>query len=120
MPRLQTIKHWQHLARLAVGVLLASGLVNSWFSVGSFDHLFGTLYGGLLCLKLALFLLMLGLAAVNRLWITPQYALATQENPVLDSRLRRHILFEQLLELLVLGVVSWLGTLQPPLVGWSM
>jgi copper resistance protein D len=40
---------------VAVAVLIASGLINSWFLVGSFAALLGTLYGRLLLVKLSLF-----------------------------------------------------------------
>ena len=41
---------------IAVATLLASGIINSWYLVGSVAALLGTYYGKLLLLKLALFL----------------------------------------------------------------
>jgi putative copper export protein len=46
-------------------VLIASGLINSWYLVGAFAALLGTLYGRLLLVKLSLFFGMLVLAAAN-------------------------------------------------------
>jgi copper resistance protein D len=40
---------------VAVAVLIASGLINSWYLVGSFAALLGTLYGRPLLVKLSLF-----------------------------------------------------------------
>jgi putative copper resistance protein D len=40
---------------VAVAVLIASGLINGWYLVGSFAALLGTLYGRLLLVKLSLF-----------------------------------------------------------------
>ncbi|HTY65101.1 MAG TPA: copper homeostasis membrane protein CopD [Alphaproteobacteria bacterium] len=54
-----------------VAVLVGSGIVNSWVLVGTIPALVGTAYGRLLLIKLALVLAMLGLAALNRLWLTP-------------------------------------------------
>ena len=55
----------------AVGVLLLTGAVNTWYLAGSVQALTATDYGHLLLVKIALFLVMLALAAVNRLWLTP-------------------------------------------------
>jgi putative copper resistance protein D len=73
--------------------------------------LIGTGYGRLLMFKIGLFLAMLGLAAVNRLWISP--ALTTGNQAVWLARLKRHVLAEQVLAALVLLAVAVLGTLDP-------
>lgn len=104
------------MGQIAVGVLLASGLVNSYFLVGSLNQLVTTFYGRLLCLKIGLFIAMLGFAAVNRFWLTPQFTSSQAASTALRS-LKKHILAEQSLGLLVLAAVSWLGTLQPPMAG---
>lgn len=107
------------MGQLAVGVLIASGLVNSWFLVGSVEQLFTSFYGRLLCLKIGLFVVMLGFAAANRFRITPHFLPppAASMKATALAMLRRHILAEQTLGLFVLGIVSWLGTLQPPMAG---
>jgi putative copper resistance protein D len=101
---------------LAVAVLLASGLVNAWVLLGAANHLASTPYGQALSLKLVLFLGMLGLAAHNRLRLVP--ALTTDvKGAVPDTlrRLRRNVAGELLLGLSVLGIVAFLGTMQPPI-----
>ena len=57
---------------LCVGALLATGVVNTWYLVATPPALFGTIYGQLLMLKLALFAGMLILAARNRFVLTPR------------------------------------------------
>lgn len=101
-----------------VAVLVASGLVNSWFLVGpgGLVALPSTAYGRLLLAKLALFGLMLALAALNRYRHTPDVERALQVpqaggaafRPVLVS-----VLIESGLALGVLCLVSWMGTLSP-------
>ena len=59
---------------VAVGVLLFTGAINTWYLAGSIRALSETDYGHLLLIKIALFLVMLGLATVNRLWLTPALA----------------------------------------------
>src|SRR6266700_1259161 len=54
---------------VAVATLVGSGLVNSWFLVGSVSNLLKTLYGQILLGKLALFAAMLALATANRFWL---------------------------------------------------
>ncbi|MBV8538586.1 MAG: copper homeostasis membrane protein CopD [Alphaproteobacteria bacterium] len=64
-------RRFSPLGMVWVAVLVASGIVNSWVLVGTIPGLVGTAYGRLLLLKLALVLAMLCLAALNRLWLTP-------------------------------------------------
>jgi len=98
-----------------VAALVASGLINGWFLVGSLSALIGTTYGELLLLKLGLFGLMLCLAASNRFWLVPALAKAAtiSQSDLALARLRRNILAEQILGVLVVGIVSLLGTLSP-------
>ena len=102
-----------------VAVLMASGLVNSWFLVGPsrIAGLWTTPYGQLLSLKLALFAGMLVLAAANRFRLTPALG-ATIAGDGCSSgaslaNLRRSVLRETALAFLVLGLVAWLGALAP-------
>jgi putative copper resistance protein D len=101
----------------AVLTLLATGLVNSWFLVGSVSNLLGTTYGQILIAKLVFFAVMLALAASKRFWLVP--AMETAKMAGSNSResgrrkLRNHVLCEQALGLLVLLSVSVLGTIQP-------
>jgi len=97
---------------VAVAVLVASGLTNSWFLVGSVRNLFATYYGQLLLLKLSLFAGMLALAAANRFWLVPRLLLKKGERSVLQQ-LRRNVLGEQLLGTFVILVVSVLGIVEP-------
>jgi putative copper resistance protein D len=97
---------------VAVAVLLASGLVNTWFLVGDIGRLTTTLYGRLLIAKVALFLTMAMLAAANRFWIMPRLGAAGTL-----LQLRRNVFAEQALGLLVVAIVSVLGTLDPAIEG---
>jgi putative copper resistance protein D len=100
----------------AVAALVATGLVNGWFLVGSPSALFGSTYGGILSAKIALFAVMLAIAAANRLWLVP--ALAARDAcpariDALRNRLRAHVVAEQVLGLLILASISILGTIRP-------
>lgn len=99
---------------LAVAALVATGLVNAWLLVKSPGALIATTYGRLLSAKVAIFLVMAGLAAVNRFRLTPRLGgPATPSTARTLNRLRLHVAAEQGLGLLVLAIVSALGTLDP-------
>ena len=101
-----------------VAILLATGLANSWFLVGP-SHIGDVMqspYGLLLSAKMALFAGMLGLAALNRFRLTPRFggALGTGVPTVAAvAALRRSLTLESAVALLVLVLVSVLGTLAP-------
>ena len=73
-----TTNQFSRVGILCVCALLLTGGVNAWYLVGTPAALFGTHYGQLLLLKLALFALMLVLAAGNRLRLTPHLAVAAR------------------------------------------
>lgn len=112
---------WTNLARKAterfsmlgiasVAILSATGVVNAWVLIGSLHALIGTEYGRLLLLKLALFAVMLALAATNRFWLAPRLDFSG------DSALRwltRNSAIEFALGLAVVTIVGMLGTLHP-------
>jgi putative copper resistance protein D len=103
------------LATASVAVLLAAGIVNTWFLAGSAPALIGTLYGRLLLLKVAIFLAMLLVAAVNRWRISPRLATPGGDAPTTIRQLRRNALIELGGAIVVLGIVGALGLLPPGL-----
>lgn len=101
----------------SVGALLASGIVNTWVLAGSLAALFGTDYGRLLLAKVALFLVMVAVAAVNRRLLTPR--LVQELDPAASRnalrRLRNNSLIEAAIAAIILLIVGALGTLPPGL-----
>jgi copper resistance protein D len=108
------------IGTLLVAVLIASGLINSWFLIGP-EHvleIFTSAYGFVLSAKIALFFGMLIFAAINRYRLTPALAEALKDhgNSATAVRsIRTSVGLETLLGVLVLFAVGWLGTLVPPL-----
>ena len=104
---------------LAVVVVLGlSGLVNIWFVLTprGLASIAAGVYSQLLLAKLALFGAMLALAAANRFRHTPALELALKSGEPAAPAYRaatRSILIETALALVVLALVSWLGTLAP-------
>jgi copper resistance protein D len=103
-----------------VALLLLSGLVNSWFLIGpvAWRSALTTLYGRLLLIKIALFVVMVALAAVNRVRLTPRLrGMDPGSDTAVPARttLRTTLIIETALALLVLALVAALGTLEPPI-----
>lgn len=103
------------LGIVSVGTLTATGIVNSWVLVGSVAALTDTDYGRLLMVKIALFFIMLSVAAVNRFRLTPRL---TQEPRTIASRdalrqIERNSLIEASVGALIIVIVAVLGTLPP-------
>jgi putative copper resistance protein D len=107
---------FSRIGAIVVAALIASGLINAWFLVGSVGKLATTPYGQLLLLKLGLLFGMLALAALNRFHLVPSLVAAQENGESLASSLRRlrwSVRGEQVLGLLIVLIVSELGTMQP-------
>jgi len=103
-----------------VATLMTTGIANYLLIVGpSISGLFTTQYGMLLSIKLALFIGMLALATANRFFLGPRVELALQAGNQLKavSLLRRSMLTETALVVLVIACVAWLGVLAPAVRG---
>ncbi|MGA2129762.1 MAG: copper homeostasis membrane protein CopD [Xanthobacteraceae bacterium] len=100
-------------AVVVVAALVLTGLVNTWFLVGSVPALVGTEYGRLLLVKVALAVAMVALAAVNRFRLMPLLRHSPQQSGSVLGRLRRNGLIEAILGLAILGIVGVLGTTPP-------
>lgn len=114
------------VARLAVGrfsnwgivsvaTLLVTGSINTWYLAGSVAALTRTEYGHLLLIKIALFLIMVAVAAVNRLVLTPRLVndASAAATAAALRQLRRNTVIEVILGAAIIAVVAALGT-NPP------
>jgi len=108
-------RRYSTLAIASVTVLLAGGVVNTWFLAGTVPALVGTGYGRLLLTKIGLFIAMLMVAAVNLLRLAPRLAAGGTRNVVWRTvaRLQRNARIETGLGLGLLAIVGALGTLPP-------
>jgi putative copper resistance protein D len=116
---LAAARRFSAVSFVTVGVLIATGIINTYFIVKSFSALVATDYGRLLCLKLFLFLLILSIAAWNRYRLLPLLLLhaSTSEKSLvfpLLQRLRSFVMTEFSVAIAVVIVVSILGTTPPP------
>ena len=112
--RIATLR-FSNLGIASVAALLVSGFVNSWYLVGSIKALTGTDYGRLLLVKLALFLIMVAIAAVNWSRLTPRLVQNVDMAAAQQARrrLRRNAAIEAVLGTAIIVIVAVLGTLAP-------
>jgi len=108
-------RRFSAVALICVGLLILTGLVNSWFMLPSVSSLWRTGYGRVLSVKIVLFAGMLALAAVNRLAFKPR--LASDDNPEGTAIcLQRNVVSELVLGTAVILIVALLGLLSPPMI----
>jgi putative copper resistance protein D len=111
------VRRFSTLGIASVATLTASGLINTWVLAGSIPALVDTDYGRLLMAKILLFLVMLSLAGVNRMWLTPRLE-RSPNTEVTTSVLRRiggNTLVEAGVGAVIIVIISVLGTLPPGL-----
>lgn len=114
MARTATLR-FSILGIASVATLLATGAINTWYLAGSIPALVGTNYGRLLLAKVALFFVMVAIAAVNRLRFTPRLVQDASPTATRDAlrRLRRNTAIETLVGAIIIVIVAVLGT-DPP------
>lgn len=113
----QALTAFASVGTTLVVALIVTGGANLWYIVDpeQLSDLISSDYGKILALKLALFALMIGLASLNRFYLTPLLAGATDQakRDLTTSRLRWSIGLEFAAGAAVLSLVAWLGTLAP-------
>ena len=129
------VPRFSRLAFGAVAALVATGAIQVWRQVGSWDALTGTDYGRVLSLKLGAFALMVALAGLSRVWVRRLFrprdrqmalsggpgAVATEEpegRPAADldeeyQMLRFSVAGEALIGLVVVLLTAILVNIQP-------
>jgi putative copper resistance protein D len=103
------------LGIVSVGTLLVTGIVNTYYLAGSVPALLHTDYGRLLLIKIALFVAMVAIAAVNRFRLTPRLLQQASIASSYDAlrQLRRNAAIEALAGAIVIAIVAALGTMAP-------
>lgn len=103
-------RRFSSLGVVSVTALVLSGCLNSWYLVGDVPALIGTEYGRLLLVKLSLVAIMVTLAAINRLSLTPRVEGRSQSAL---RALRRNAVLEIAAGIGVVTVVGALGVTIP-------
>jgi putative copper resistance protein D len=104
------------LGLFAVVTLFVTGVINAWLLVGSVSALVDTSYGQLVSAKLALFVAIVLIAAVNRLRLAPRLQLEDwQRSAAALDWLWRNVILELALGAIIVAIVGVLGTTPPSL-----
>jgi putative copper export protein/methionine-rich copper-binding protein CopC len=109
------LRRFSVVATVCVGVMILTGLWTAWIHVGPPRLLFHTLYGETLLVKLILVLILVGLGAINQLWLLPRVNALRAEGEdgsalaVTLRHFRGVIAAEAVIGLLVLLVVPFLS-----------
>ena len=113
----RALDQFSRVGALVVGLIVLTGLINSQILIGidNISLMATTPYGELLLAKLALFGLMLALAATNRWRLTPALdaGISSGNTAAAVIALRKSLIAEGVAVLLILALVAWLGTLEP-------
>lgn len=110
------VRRFEWVGAAIVLTLSITGVVNYLFIVGPrLDEVLLGTYGMLLAIKVLLFAAMLALAALNRFHLGPALAQALRDGQhvVAVNALRRSVVVELAMALLIVALVAWLGTLSP-------
>ena len=115
----RSLARFASIGTVAVAVLVITGLINAAFLIGAegLGVAPGSAWGSLLIAKLALFAVMVGLAAHNRFTLTPalSHAVGVQADTAHAlRRLRISIGLEMLAGFALLGLVAAMGVQMPP------
>lgn len=102
---------FSYRAVVFVAAIVASGIVISWIQLATPTALLSTAYGYRLIAKVALFAGVLGLAAYNKLILTPRINGGVAEAA---TALRRVIIIEYAIIVLILGAAVSLALVEPP------
>ena len=111
------VSRFSDYALVAVAVIVASGVLRGYLEIRSIDELTGSSYGLTLLVKLAAFLPLVALGAINNRWTKPRIeraAAAGAPSPQL-STLRRLVTVEVTLGIVILGITAALVALPPPI-----
>ncbi|HYI46267.1 MAG TPA: CopD family protein [Actinomycetota bacterium] len=110
------VKRYSDVAVIAVIAIVASGLWQSWVEVRAWRAFTGTTYGLTLITKLAVFIPLVALGGFNNRWAKPRIEKAAADDEP-DHKplqvLRRVVLVEVVLAMLVIGVTAFLVNLAP-------
>lgn len=111
------VARFSDLAMIAVAILVVTGAIRSWVEVQALRALFEAPYGWVLLTKLAVFLPLLALGAVNNRMLKPRIDDAVKRSDDDEggalARLRRSVAIEVALGAVVIAVTAVLVNLSP-------
>lgn len=105
------VRHFSHVAMVAIGIVLVTGVVGSFLHVGEPGHLVETPYGRTLAIKIGFFGLILALGAFNHFVLRQRFETALESAQSAGSAqrtFRKAIAAELAIGLILMGLTGWL------------
>ena len=112
----RALKGFETAGGFIVGTIIITGVANYLFIVGpTVIELVTSTYGILLMMKILLFAGMIGLATLNRFYLSPslERSLDAGDYSMAATVLRRSVVLESTCAVIIVCLVAWLGTLSP-------
>jgi mono/diheme cytochrome c family protein/uncharacterized membrane protein/peroxiredoxin len=106
------LRRFSHVATVAMVVILATGGILTWYLVGNFPGMIGTVYGNLLSVKLALLGGVLFIANSLQRQLLPALEMKPSDSTILSYA--RRVKVETLLAVLIVFIASNMAGLSPP------
>jgi copper resistance protein D len=110
------VRRFSAISLAAVSLLVLTGLVNSWFLVGSISNLVEQPYGRWLLVKIGLFCAALAIASVNLIHLKPRLLIESSQPEraaTTVAQLQTNVQIELFLGMAIIIVVAVLGILPP-------
>ena len=107
-----TLRRFSTLGIISVALILVSGFANAVFRISSITDAVKIAYGQTIAIKIALFILLIGLAAQNRFYAMPRLRKQIGAPPAL-AILKRNVVIEQALGAAILLAAATLGLFAP-------
>lgn len=105
------VRHFSHVAMVAIGIVLLTGVIGSFLHVAHPGELISTPYGGTLTVKILFFGLILALGGFNHFVVRKRFeeALAAEgAAPKAARTFRKAIAAELAIGLILMGLTGWL------------
>jgi putative copper resistance protein D len=112
----QLVRRFSAISLASVSLLTITGLVNSWFLVGSVSNLFAEPYGCWLLAKIIFFSIALAIASMNLLRLKPRLLIEGSQPEKANAtvaQLQSNVQVELVLGLAIVIIVAVLGILPP-------
>ncbi|PMZ88475.1 MULTISPECIES: copper homeostasis membrane protein CopD [unclassified Pseudomonas] len=112
----RALRGFETAGAFIVGTIIVTGVANYLFIVGpSVIEVVTSTYGALLFVKILLFLGMIGLATLNRFYLSPslERSVVAGDFSLAATALRKSVVIESTCAVVIVCLVAWLGTLSP-------
>ncbi|WP_053163502.1 copper homeostasis membrane protein CopD [Pseudomonas sp. P1.8] len=112
----RALRGFETAGAFIVGTVIVTGVANYLFIVGpTVIGVVTSTYGVLLLVKILLFVGMIGLATLNRFYLSPslERSVVAGDFSLAATALRKSVMIESTCAVVIVCLVAWLGTLSP-------